>query len=321
MDRWQNKEIETLYKICKDKCSSIKASEKLKECGFDRSPSAIRHFWKRQENKLNNFVNLLAENKKQSKPKILILDIETLPIQVYSWGIFKQVLSDNMIIKDSCVLSWAAKWFGKSTILGDVLTPKEAIIRDDKRILKGMHSLLEECDVVIAHNGDNFDVKILNGRFLLNGMTPPSPYQTIDTLKQSRKNFKLTTNKLNYISKLLFRKEKLSTNFDLWRRCDNGNSEALSYMFEYNKEDVVLLENVYKILLPWIKNHPNHSLYRTEFVCVNCGSEDIEESGHTYTSTGKYKVFRCNSCGGFSKERTADLNKENKECILGTLGK
>ena len=42
--------------------------------------------------------------------KILLLDIETAPMEVFSWRLWKQTVLPHQIIKDWSILSWAAKW-------------------------------------------------------------------------------------------------------------------------------------------------------------------------------------------------------------------
>ena len=127
-------------------------------------------------------------------PKILIFDIETTPMPVWVWDFGKQYVPHTNIVKDKSgnqkfwyVLSWAAKWLYDENILSDVLTPEGAVARDDKRILDSVWKLIDEADIVIAHNGDRFDIRKLNARFILNDMNPPSPYKSIDTLKIARR--------------------------------------------------------------------------------------------------------------------------------------
>ena len=97
-------------------------------------------------------------------PKILFLDIETTPIAVWVWSIGKQYVYPQNIIKDNnnkaidwYVLSWSAKWLYDDKILSDVLTPKEAKERNDKRIIKSVWKLLNEADIasqiIIQENG------------------------------------------------------------------------------------------------------------------------------------------------------------------------
>lgn len=64
----------------------------------------------------------LNERKKMSKPKVLILDIETSPLEVYTWGIWEQNISLNQIKKDWNIIAWCAKWLGEphtNTIYSD----------------------------------------------------------------------------------------------------------------------------------------------------------------------------------------------------------
>src|SRR4029078_8668904 len=99
------------------------------------------------------------------------------------------------------MFNWRATWLGERKMLSDRLTPREAKNQNDKRIVKNLWKLLNEADVVIAHNGDRFDLPKINARFLIHQIKPPSHYETIDTLKTARRKFGLTSNKLDYITK------------------------------------------------------------------------------------------------------------------------
>ena len=72
-------------------------------------------------------------------PKILLLDIETAPMEVYVWGLYKQYIPHDNIIKDWCMLSWVAKWLYDEDTKSDLITAEEAIDRNDKRIVKSIH--------------------------------------------------------------------------------------------------------------------------------------------------------------------------------------
>ena len=64
-------------------------------------------------------VNTTFDNKAPRLPKILLFDIETAPMQVFSWTLFKPRLSHDNIIKDWFVISWSAKWLFEAEIMGD----------------------------------------------------------------------------------------------------------------------------------------------------------------------------------------------------------
>tara|TARA_R100001377_G_C3186691_1_gene108842 strand:+ start:444 stop:1379 length:936 start_codon:yes stop_codon:yes gene_type:complete len=245
-----------------------------------------------------------VESPKTDLPKILLFDIETSPMEVYVWGLYKQFISHNNIIKDKngnekswFVLSWAAKWLYAEEVKSDIVTPKEAKTRNDKRVLKSIWKLFDQADIVIAHNGDRFDLRKLNARFIDNDMQPPTPYKSIDTLKIARKEFAFVSNKQDYLTKHFKLEQKLSTEFKLWVDCIGGNQARLDEMEEYNRHDVMGLEQVYLKLRPYIKNHPNLGVLMDMDVCPSCGCEYLDETDANYfTGANKFPVYRCQGC-------------------------
>lgn len=265
--------------------------------------------------KLNKFLETPVVEPKHSM-RILILDIETAPLKSYVWGIWNINLghSLNMLESDWFMLTWSAKWLFEETILSDKLTSEEVLTENDARISKSLWMLLEEADAVVAHNAIKFDIKRINTRFLKNGLTPTMPYQVIDTLLHARKRFNITSNKLNYIGKFLGLGEKLDTGgFDLWKRCMQGDEEALSEMEAYNIQDVALLEDVYLVLRPYIKPHPNAALFVADDVhsCPSCGSKELKWEGTYTTYANTYDAFRCGDCGSIGRSRTAKPKGKN----------
>lgn len=85
------------------------------------------------------------------------------------------------------------------------------------------------------------------------------------------------------------------------------------YMSNYCNKDVLILEEVYLRLRPYIKGHPNigNFIESTVPTCATCGSSTVEEiKGRYYvTPAGKYKLYRCKECGAISRGRI-NLNKK-----------
>lgn len=231
--------------------------------------------------------------------KILLLDIETAPNVAHVWGLFQQNIGINQLIDSSFVMCWSAKWLGEEEIFFDSF-----VKNTPRRMLKKIHRLLEEADVVITFNGNRFDLPTLNKEFLIYGFPPPAKPQQIDLLKVARKQFRFPSNKLDYVAKSLGVGEKVKhAGHELWIQCLNKDEHAWEIMEEYNKQDVRILEAVYQRLLPWIPNHPNHGLYSDLMVCPNCGSDSLVRRGFTYTSAGKYQRYQCSGCGSWCKDR------------------
>jgi RNase P subunit RPR2 len=253
------------------------------------------------------------------QPKILLLDVETSFMEVRVWGLYKQRIPHTNIISDWHLLSWSGKWLFGSEMMSDVLTPKEAVNKNDKRICQSIWDLINDADICIGHNIDKFDARKLNTRFFLNGMKPPMPYQTIDTLKVAYKYFSFSSNRLDYLGRLITNKGKIKTDYELWVRCSEGDKDALKEMETYNQEDVRLLEEVYCELRPWIKSHVNLAVLMDakEQCCPNCGGFEFEEGEHYYTTPqNKYLAVRCKQCGAPNRLKESEITKEQRKIML-----
>jgi hypothetical protein len=256
-------------------------------------------------------------------PKILVFDIETSPSKAYVWGRWKQNINLPQVISEWFMLSWSAKWLMSDEIMSDVVTVKEVKAEDDSRIVKNLWKLMDEAEIIIAHNAKGFDVPKMNTRFFLAGLPPTSPYTIIDTLDVAKKQFAFSSNKLDALATYLGIENKSDTNFELWVRCLNGEKEALAYMQEYNIKDSAILEEVYLALRPWITAHPNMSLYAddNEQRCCNCGSNNLELTDKFYyTSVAKYPVYRC-ECGAQSRGRKSVTDKTKNKYTLTSVAK
>ena len=240
-------------------------------------------------------------------PRILIFDIETAPMMAFVWKLWKENIGLPQIVSDWFILCWSAKWLYSSEIITEHLTSKEAIAQDDGRIVTDLWGLINKADIVIAYNGISFDIPKINSRFLIHGLPPTKPYFSVDPCVIAKKQFGFSSNKLDALAQHFGIPLKLDTDFDLWKRCFNGDEEALKYMAKYNKRDVAILEEVYLRMRPWIKGHPNigNLISSTEPACSTCGSHNLEkiDGEYYYTSIGKYELFKCKTCGAISRGR------------------
>ncbi len=246
--------------------------------------------------------------------KILLLDIETAPNKAYTWGLWKQNIALNQVEEFGYTLCWAAKWYGEKKMMFASIHAN-----GKKKMLEEVYKLLDEADVVIHYNGVKFDIPILNQEFLSLGFTPPSPIIQIDLLRVVRKQFRLTSNKLDYVARYLgFGGKFQHKGMELWTECMAGDEASWKIMEKYNKQDVTLLEQVYKLLLPWISNHPNYGLFlkADRPTCPNCGSSHIIKRGVRYTQSLTYPRYLCKNCGSWSKGRYTDYDKDKRKNVL-----
>jgi DNA polymerase elongation subunit (family B) len=238
--------------------------------------------------------------------RILILDIETAPNIAYVWRFFKENVGAKQVIENSYMLSFAAKWLGEKEVFYEDLSNQH-----EADMLKVLHPLLDEADIVVAHNGDGFDLPHIQGRFLMHNLKPPAPYKQVDTVKVARKEFNFPSNSLEYLSNVLdlgIKKgqHKKFPGFELWLGVLRNDPEAWAEMKEYNIDDILVLEQLYLKMLPYMRFHPNVGVFDDngdEHVCPKCGSEHVQKRGFAYTNVGKYQRFQCNGCGGWSRSR------------------
>jgi hypothetical protein len=257
----------------------------------------------------------------QQGPKVLILDIETSPILGYVWSLWEQNVGLNQIHSDWHVLSWSAKWLHDPPNKIMYMDQRKAKnIEDDTKLLRGIWDLLDQADVVLTQNGVNFDIKKLNARFILQGFPPSSNFKNIDTKLIASKKFGFTSNKLEYLTEKLcvkYKKQhhKRFTGFELWRECLAGNLAAWKEMEKYNKYDVLSLEELYKIMMPW-DGAINFNIYHDdEEVQCRCGCTDFEKRGFHYTAAGKFQRYRCTECGAWTRDKVNLLSKDKVKSL------
>lgn len=246
--------------------------------------------------------------------KTLLLDIETAPNLVHVWGLWQQNVHIGQIIDAGYVLCWAAKWYGNKEVMFDSVHQSKPL-----KMLKRIHKLIDEAEVVVHYNGRSFDMPTLNKEFIVAKMTPPSPYKQVDLCRVAKEAFRFPSNKLEYIAKTLGLGEKTKhEGHELWIKCMKDDPEAWARMETYNRNDVVLLEAVYDRMRPWVKSHPNHGLYDEPGlpVCVACGSGHLQRRGFARTTVGKYVRYQCTDCGTWSREAHNELPKEDRQMIL-----
>lgn len=262
---------------------------------------------------------IYSERMANRVPKILIFDIETAPLKAYVWKRWKENISLDQTISEWFMICWTAKWLNDAEVHKACLTTSEILDEDDERITKELWKLLDEADVVVAHNGKKFDIPKINSRFILHNLPPCSPYKQIDTCEVSKRTFGFSSNKLDALATYFGYPNKDDTDFNLWKECLEGKQKALDYMQSYNVKDVLILEKVYLKLRPWIPNHPNFGLYleANETVCPICGSKHVElTSDYIYTKASKFRTYRCLDCGGISRVRNNGFSKEKKKSLV-----
>jgi DNA polymerase elongation subunit (family B) len=242
---------------------------------------------------------------------ILLLDIETAPNTVHTWGLWKQNIAINQIIASGYVLCWSAKWLGQDKIYFSSVHRSSSVSMLDK-----IHRMLNKADAVVHYNGQKFDIPTLNKEFVKYKFKPPSNYAQVDLMRTCKKIFRFESNKLDYVCQFLGLGEKIRhAGQELWTNCMAGKEDAWKKMREYNEHDIVLLENLYHKLLPWITNHPNHGAYEDFQCCPNCGGIRYIRQGFKVTKVMKYPRLQCQDCGTWFRSNKAATQRGEERFV------
>lgn len=242
------------------------------------------------------------------KSKILLYDIEVSRDVVEGYG-NKYDFRVVKTIKHQELMCFAYKWLGEKKI--------HYVSRNhfDKYegFIDALWGVLDEADIAIAHNGNKFDHKMANRFFVKEGFGPVSPYKSVDTLQVARSTFKFQSNSLNDLAEYLGLGSKRKITYaDIEDDFLNNPTPKIERLMEqYNKQDVVLLEKIYLLFRPFIKNHPNlGDLLQIHGACPKCGGTDLTKRGFNKAAAGKKQRYQCNNCFGWCSE--ANIKKAGR---------
>lgn len=232
-------------------------------------------------------------------PVIKFWDTEFTPNKGFFWGLWDQNIAPSFIEESQRMLCYGVKTYKKPVSVVD-----ERVGR--KEMLTQLRDELTGVDLLVSWNGAKYDTRMANREFVKEGLTPPAPYKEVDLMRIVKQRFAFPSNKLDYVSQELGVGKKVDTGgFGLWKGVMAGDEKSWIKMRKYQKQDVVLLEELFEILKPWIKM-PHPVTDKTGLACRNCGGVNLQSRGTAKTLQGVYPRFQCTTCGTWMRgpERT-----------------
>lgn len=229
--------------------------------------------------------------------KLLSIDIENSPHLVWTYKLWGNnvYIPPSMVVQESQIMCFAAKWIGENT---------EAMFYSTYHngyggMMSAAWDLMNEADGLVYFNGDRFDGPKIKKSLLVAGFDPPSPYKGIDLYTVIKRQFDFPYKRLDEVAKALGLEGKKGKHGDNWRACLENDPEAWERERIYNIQDVVLNEQVFNIIKPWIGGStiPSVALETGLGMACRCGSTNLTKEGFRQTLKGKFQRFRCSSCG------------------------
>lgn len=231
--------------------------------------------------------------------RVLILDIETRPMLVHTWGMFQQNIGPAQVVDWGGLLCFACKWDGED----DIAFHAEWHKGGKERMVRAAWKLLDEADAVVGWNSARFDVRHFNAEFQKLGLPRPTPFRNVDLMRAQKRDAFMMSNKLES-RRLMFGEEgKQETGgFALWRGCMDGDREARRLMEQYNRRDVEITAEEFDRMRAggWVRNLPNLSTLNGH-VCGNCGSDRLQARKPFHADTRRYPLWVCADCGTASR--------------------
>lgn len=232
--------------------------------------------------------------------KRLFYDLETSPnIGLFWKSGYKLQIGHENIINERAIICACYKWEGQKTVHSITWDENQC----DKQLLIDLMKIMEEADEVVAHNGDRFDEKWIRTRCLKHRIPCSPRFRSLDTLKKARSHFYFNSNRLDYIGKFLKGEGKIETTYGLWKDILlNKCPKAMKAMVKYCKKDVDLLEEVYRLMRPYIKHNSNVAVATggEKWACPNCGGTHTYLNKRRFTATGIMRIdMQCQDCKSY----------------------
>ena len=260
--------------------------------GMIKNVQSISRFVRSYRNKLQ----IVA---KEQPIRRLFFDIETgyyeLKIRAFQLKNYTKYFNPDSIVKQKEIICISYKWQYEDEV--HTLDWRMG----EKQMLKEFVKIMGEANECVYHNGDNFDVKEIRTRCIYHGILMFPNYRSLDTLKKSRKYFRFASNKLDYIGKFLGIGGKLEhEGFDLWVKVvEEKDEDALERMIDYCERDVIVLEDTFFVLSPFIDHNNNFAVLTggEKWYCPECGSHDVKMFRTYTTPLGIIRrEMKCNQC-------------------------
>jgi len=219
-----------------------------------------------------------------AEPRILIWDIESTSLNA-TFG---------------TILCIGYKWLGKPKVyVPSILDSQTEGMLDDSHLVQEFAKAFNECDYHTTWFGERFDLPMVCSKLIKYGMQPVAPKPHLDLWKTARKRFKLHSNRLQAWQQFLgLDNAKTPISFDAWLQAAHGDKKALAEVKHHCKMDVLVLEEVFQKMRPWLDNEPSRGLLTGDHSgCPSCGSNDLEKRGFKVAQTRAFQQYQCRPCG------------------------
>lgn len=262
--------------------AAVEIAENLKIDYNDTLRRAFSYF-------VSTTLDPVRNSKNTDNPRILIYDIESSLCEFTSFWTGKQYLGYKQMKNEPRIITVAWKWLGEDKVYHLEWDENQS----DVDLMKSFLPVYNSADLVIGFNNKNFDDRFINARALKHNLEVNTYVRSFDIMKQAKRLFRLPSYAMNYIAKYTGVAEKYShMGIEMWETIQYGDkeeaTEAMKEMVTYNRQDIIVTEEVYLRLRKYMGHETHIGLIqgKEKWSCPNCGGENVELYKTTYTAAG-----------------------------------
>lgn len=118
---------------------------------------------------------------------------------------------------------------------------------NDKQLVIDIKKEMQNFDVLIHYNGDQFDLPFIDTRLVIHGERRSPLVHTIDLLPIVKRKLRLHSNRLSTVAVALgLTNQKTELRPQIWQRASHGSKKDLDYIVEHCQADILVLEEAFK---------------------------------------------------------------------------
>jgi DNA polymerase elongation subunit (family B) len=239
--------------------------------------------------------------KDTDNPRVLVYDIESSLCEFTAFWTGKQYVGYKQLRNEPRIITVAWKWLGEDKIYELEWDENKS----DKELMEKFASVYNSADMVIGFNNKNFDDRFVNARALKHNIDINTYVRSFDIMKQAKKLFRLPSYAMNYIAKYVGVTTKYAhSGIEMWETIQYGEKEeakeAMKEMVVYNRQDIVVTEEVYLRLRKYMGHVTHFGMLKgnEKWTCPNCGGENVELYKTAFTPAGTpQRIMVCKDDG------------------------
>lgn len=186
--------------------------------------------------------------------------------------------------------------------------------RNDRPLVARFLKVWNQADILVAFNGIRFDRPYFYTKLLEHGLEIPPNTPFVDPYFAAKSNMATSRKSLDTLARFLdLDVQKTPVTGKAWKAATHGSGaerrEALGYIAEHCRLDVLVLEQVYLALRPVMRTHPRVG---PATQCRHCSGRQVRRGYRPPLASGKFRrvVLQCWKCGSYETRATTAAERK-----------